>query len=157
MTNKHVLGAAIAAALLFASSPAPAQTQAPVKAATAKALRCTFTLSTTANWNKEGVPDAAVKPSRLILRFDTINTDEGSAELRSGTVGTGVTAQLAGRTLHFIQSFRTGPLYVTTIFDQETTGGKLKAVHTRHEFLKVPLEGSTSSPEQYVGECEVVN
>lgn len=155
MTTKHSLSIAIAAALLFASSPASAQ--APIKAATAKALRCTFTLNTTANWNKEGVPDAAVKPSKLVLRFDTINTDEGSAELRSGTVGTGVTAQLAGRTLHFIQSFRTGPLYVTTVFDQETSGGKLKAVHSRHEFLRVPLEGSTSSPEQYVGECEVVN
>jgi hypothetical protein len=156
MTNKHVLGVAITAVMLsFASSAAPVQ--APVKAATAKALRCTFSLNTTANWKADGSPDAAVKPSKLLLRFDTINTDEGTAELRSGTVGTGVTAQLAGRNLHFIQSFRTGPLYVTTVFDQETTGGKLKAVHTRHEFLKVPLEGSTSSPEQYVGECEVVN
>jgi hypothetical protein len=46
---------------------------------------------------------------------------------------------------------------VTTVFDQETTGGKLRAVHSRHESFITPLEGSTSSPEQYYGECEIVN
>jgi hypothetical protein len=44
---------------------------------------------------------------------------------------------------------------VTTVFDLETSSGKLKAVHSRHELLKVPLDGTTSSPEQYVGECEI--
>jgi hypothetical protein len=55
-----------------------------------------------------------------------------------------------------MQVFRTGPLYVTTVFDKDANG-KLKAVHSRHEYFAVPLAGATSSPEQYYGECEVVN
>jgi hypothetical protein len=96
-----------------------------------------------------------VKETKLVLIFDSINTDEGSAELKNGSVGTGITVQLAGGNLHFIQAFRSGPLYVTTVFDKEPSGGKLKAVHSRHEYLRVPLEGATSSPEQYYGECEI--
>jgi hypothetical protein len=54
-----------------------------------------------------------------------------------------------------MQVFRTGPLYTTTVFDKDTDG-RLKAVHSRHEYFAVPLAGATSSPEQYYGECEVV-
>ncbi len=32
--------------------------------------------------------------------------------------------------------------------------GKLKAVHTRHEYTEVSLPGYTSRPEQYYGECD---
>jgi len=156
MTPKYILNVAFAAtAVLVASTPAPIQAQG--KAASAKSLRCTFSLMATATWNKDGAPEAAVKPSKLVLRFDSINTDEGTAQLRNGTVGTGLTVQLSNGNLHFTQSFRTGPLYLTTVFDKETSAGKLKAVHSRHEYFTVPLEGATSSPEQYLGECEVVN
>lgn len=139
--------------VIAASGLSWGQENAPI----AKALRCTFPLNTTATWSSEGSPEAVLKPSKLVLRFDSINTDEGTAELKSGSVGSGITAQLAGRNLHFIQSFRNGPLYVTTVFDQLTKAGKLKAVHSRHEYFKVPLEGATSSPEQYYGECEILN
>ena len=54
-----------------------------------------------------------------------------------------------------MQSFREGPVYVTTIFPEETRNASLQAVHTRHEFTKVSLPGFTSRPEQYVGECVV--
>jgi len=114
-------------------------------------------LNATGNWNAAGSPDAAVKQTKLVLRFESINTDEGSAELKNGSVGTGITVQLASGNLHFIQSFRSGPLYLTTVFNKESSNGKLKAVHSRHEYLKVPLEGATSSPEQYYGECEIAN
>jgi hypothetical protein len=140
----------------LSASPSTA-VRAQGKPSTAKNLRCDFRLITTGTWNSAGSPEAAVKPSSLVLRFDSINTDEGTVVLRNGTVGTELTAQLAARNLHFIQSFRSGPLYVTTVFDQETTGGKLRAVHSRHESFKTPLEGATSSPEQYYGECEIVN
>jgi len=56
--------------------------------------------------------------------------------------------------VHFMQVFRTGPLYTTTVFDKDANG-KLKAVHSRHEYFAVPLPGATSSPEQYYGECEI--
>ena len=126
------------------------------KTAAAKSLRCSFRINVTATWKKEGSPDATLSPSTLLLIFDSINTDEGTARLRSGSVGAEIVARLSGGYLHFIQSFRTGPLYTTTVFDKETSGGKLKAVHSRHEFFDVPLAGATSSPEQYYGECEVV-
>jgi len=156
MSPKHLLRIAIvAAAGLLAFFPGPVEAQG--KVAKAKALRCTFPIIAIGTWSKDGSPEAVSKPSKLVLRFDTINTDEGTAQLRNGTVGSGLTVQLIGGNLHFIQSFRTGPIYFTTVFDQETAGGKLKAVHSRHEYFTVPLEGATSSPEQYLGECEVVS
>ena len=100
--------------------------------------------------------DAAVKPATLVLIFESIDTDEGTARLRSGSAGSDIVVRLSGGYLHFIQSFRSGPLYTTTVFDKETNGGKLKAVHSRHEYFSVPLPGATSSPEQYYGECEVM-
>ena len=77
--------------------------------------------------------------------------------MRNGSVGSEITVQSFGRNLHFMQSFRTGPPYLTTVFNHETVGGKLKAVHSRHELFKVPLEGATSRPWQYYGECEILN
>jgi hypothetical protein len=91
----------------------------------------------------------------LVLRFDSIDPDGGTAQLRSGTVGSEITVRLAEGYLHFMQVFRTGPLYITTVFDVADTSGKFKAVHSRHEFFAVPLPGATSSPEQYYGECEI--
>ena len=156
MSLKFGLSIVLAAAALWpSSSPRPIQAQG--RAANAKSLRCNFTLNATGAWNKDGSPEAVVKPSSLVLRFDSINADEGTAELKNGSVGSGITVQSAGGNLHFIQSFRSGPTYLTTVFDKESSGGKLKAVHSRHEYFSVPLEGSTSSPEQYYGECEVTS
>ena len=95
-----------------------------------------------------------------MLVFESIDTDEGTARLKSGAVGTEVTARRSGGYLHLIQSFRSGALYTTTVFDKEGPGGatgKLKAVHSRHEYFTVTVPGATSSPEQYYGECEVTN
>ena len=147
----------IAITLLLLAWPFGAHGVAQGKTAAAKSLRCTFRLNVTATWKKEGAPDATLAPATLVLVFDSINTDEGTARLRSGSVGSDIVARLAGGYLHFIQSFRTGPLYTTTVFDQETSAGKLRAVHSRHESFSVPLPGATSSPEQYYGECEVMN
>ena len=58
-------------------------------------------------------------------------------------------------TLHLVQAFREGPLYVTTVFPKETRGGRLQAAHTRHEYTLVSMPGYTSRPEQYIGECEL--
>jgi hypothetical protein len=156
MFIRHSFGIAIMAFVVWLA-PSSTLVRAQEKAADIKALRCVFPINATGTWSKEGAPAASVKPNRLVLRFDAINTDEGTAELMNGTVGTGVTAQSAGGNVHFIQSFRSGPIYMTTVFDMDTTAGKLKAVHSRHEYFNVPLEGATSSPEQYYGECEKVN
>jgi hypothetical protein len=127
------------------------------RTAIAKSMRCTFPLNAAGTWKKDGPPDATVKTATLVLLFESINPDEGTARLRSGSVGSDITARLSGGYLHLIQSFRSGPLYTTTVFDNETSGGKFKAVHSRHEYFAVPLPGATSSPEQYYGECEVMN
>ena len=122
----------------------------------AKSLRCTFPRSSTGTWKKDGTPEATVKPASLVLRFEDIDTETGLAQLRNGSVGVDVTVRLAEGYLHFMQAFRTGPLYTTTVFEAGATGKKFKAVHSRHEYFSVPLPDATSSPEQYYGECELL-
>jgi hypothetical protein len=156
MYGTHHVSVAGAAVVLLLAWPSGVSGLAQGGTATAKSLRCTFPLSATGTWKKEGPPDATVKPATLVLLFETIDTDEGTARLRSGSVGSDIVVRLSGGYLHFIQSFRTGPLYTTTVFGKETSGGKLKAVHSRHEYFAVPLPGATSSPEQYYGECEAM-
>ena len=48
-----------------------------------------------------------------------------------------------------------GSLSVTTVFSIESTPGKLRAVRSRHEYLKISLPGFVSEPavSQYYGEC----
>jgi hypothetical protein len=121
-----------------------------------KALRCSFSRHAVGTWGKDGAPDVTVQSTPLVLRFDSIDPDSGTAQLRSGTLGSEVTVRLAEGYLHFMQAFRTGPLYTTTVFDVGDKSGRLKAVHSRHEFFAVPLPGATSSPEQYYGECEII-
>ena len=122
----------------------------------AKSLRCSFPRNATGTWRKDGVPEATIRATPLVLRFDSIDPESGTAQLRNGSVGSEVTARLAEGYLHFMQVFRTGPLYTTTVFDVGDKNGKLKAVHSRHEYFSVPLPGATSSPEQYYGECEIL-
>jgi hypothetical protein len=129
---------------------------AQTRIASARALRCTFARSVAGTWGRDGAPDAAVRSTPLVLRFDSIDPDSGTAQLRNGTVGSEVTVRLAEGYLHFMQAFRTGPLYTTTVFDVGDKSGLLKAVHSRHEYFPVPLPGATSSPEQYYGACEIV-
>jgi hypothetical protein len=116
-------------------------------------LDCTFTKSAAGIWNKDGV-DAQVKNGRLSVRFTSIKADEGTAEVVDDAGPSDIVARLAQGTLHFIQIFQAGALYVTTVFPKETHDSKLLAVHTRHEYTDVSLPGFTSRPEQYYGECE---
>jgi len=97
-----------------------------------------------------------VKPSTLVLRLDAIDVDAGTAQLKTGSMTNELTVKLTGGYLHFMQSFRTGPLYTTTVFDNTAAGTPFKAVHSRHEYFTAPVAGSTSSPEQYYGECEAL-
>jgi len=149
-------GAAILALALALTGPGALGAFAQSRVAGAKSLRCSFPRNATGTWTKDGVPEATVRSTALVLRFDSIEPESGTAQLRNGTVGSEVTVRLAEGYLHFMQAFRTGPLYTTTVFDAGERSGKLKAVHSRHEYFSVPLPGATSSPEQYYGECEIV-
>jgi hypothetical protein len=148
---------AIAVVMFFLAPPFVRTGAAQGKLAAATSLRCTFSLNVTATWKKDGKPDATVGPATLVLLFDSINADEGTARLKTGSMTSEVVVKAAEGYLHLLQAFRTGPLYTTTVFDKEASAGKFKAVHSRHEYFAVPLPGATSSPEQYYGECEIVN
>jgi len=119
-----------------------------------KSVSCSFPVSATGTWNN-GEPHAEVKSSALSLRFDSINTDDGTAQMIGNYGAADIIVRLTNRTLHFVQMFLDGPIYTTTIFPKETHGRKLQAVHTRHEYTEVSLPGFTSRPEQYYGECDV--
>jgi hypothetical protein len=138
--------------LACAVSPAGAQS----RISTATSIRCAFPHAAVGAWAKDGAPAAVARSATLVLRFEAIDTDAGTAQLKTGSMGTEVTVRAAEGYLHLMQSFRTGPLYTTTVFDQGASGGTFKAVHSRHEYYPVPLAGATSSPEQYYGTCEVV-
>ena len=150
-TRNFVLSTALTMVFVHALTP---DVSAQGRLTAAKGLRCAFARNATGSWSKAGVPTAAVKPSTLVLRYDSIDVDNGTAQLRTGKTGAEVVVRMAEGYVHFMQVFRTGPLYTTTVFDKDANG-KLKAVHSRHEYFVVPLEGSTSSPEQYYGECDV--
>jgi len=140
--------------VLFASVGVTDAAQSRI--ASAKTLRCSFPRHAVGTWGKDGSPDATMQSTPLVLRFDSIDPDSGTAQLRSGTVSSEVTVRLAEGYLHLMQSFRTGPLYITTVFDVGDKSGKLKVVHSRHEYFAVPLPGATSTPEQYYGDCEIL-
>jgi hypothetical protein len=144
----------VLAVCLLASGPSDArQLQSPVLA-TVKSAKCVFPLSATGTW-KNGEPEAEVKSDTLSLRFDSIDTEEGTARVVGNFGPSDIIVKLTMGTLHFVQIFTGGPLYTTTIFPKETHPGRLQAVHTRHEYTDVSLPGFTSRPEQYYGECEV--
>jgi hypothetical protein len=135
-----------------------AAAQDPIKGrlATVKSLKCTFPLMAVGTWNAKE-PEAKVKPSTLVLQFQEINADEGTARLGANVGVYDIVVRYANGYLHLIQSFLDGPLYTTTVLEKQTAGGKFKAMHSRHEHTDISLPGFTSSPEQYYGECEIVN
>jgi hypothetical protein len=155
MSFRGYLGGLVFLGLVVSGEAVDAQTRAPRPDWTmAKSLSCVFPIVTTGAWNK-GEAAAEVKPASLSIRFTSIDIDEGTARAIGSFGPSDIIVKLSERTLHFLQMFRAGPLYTTTVFDSESRSGKLKAVHTRHEYTDVSLPGFTSKPEQYYGECSV--
>jgi hypothetical protein len=120
--------------------------------ATATRVSCRFTTRSRVTW-KGGAPVVAVETSSLTMGFDEMSPDDGTARAIDRVGPSDIIMRLSDGALHFMQSFREGALYVTTIFPKETIDGRLQAVHTRHEFTPVSVPGFTSSPEQYYGDC----
>ncbi len=120
---------------------------------TVRTLACTFAVTARGDWTDD-TAEGSIEGSTLAFRFESINTDEASADVLGRFGSSPVVAQVTGEHLHFIQVLAEGPLYSTTVFNRETADGKLLAVHSRHEFRDVQLRGFTSRPEQYYGECE---
>jgi hypothetical protein len=152
--------AVMAAALTSVAGPVRAQAPAAVPLSEIQRLKCAFTLMAIGTWENAG-PSAEVKPASLSMQFDAIDTQEGTANVVDvSTISAGaphIIVRLLGDNLHFLAMNSSGSVYMTSVFaDRESrAGGKLKAVHTRHEFTQIRLASFTSRPEQYYGYCEV--
>jgi hypothetical protein len=156
MSKSRILPILTVFAALFLA-PAWLSAQGAGQSALAKAtsIRCRFSLMTQSSLHGDQ-PKAEVKPVKLEMHFVDVNTDEGSAELKSTYGIYDITVRYAQGYLSFIQSFRDGRLHVTTVLEHKTKEGAFKAMHSRHEYTPVALVGFTSSPEQYYGECEIL-
>lgn len=142
--------------MLLAGRPALAQGP-PDVLRTLKKLRCTFSTYATATW-VDGAPKPEVKAGKLSVGFDSIDVNDGTADTIGPFGPLHITVRVTGTTAHFMQMDTSGALYLTTVFApgrDRLPNGKLRAVHTRHEYTEVSLPGFTSRPEQYYGECEV--
>ncbi len=155
--DRRTIARVVFGALLLSLTSLPAAAQTPKKILTAgvTSLKCSFAVLATGTW-MEDKAQAEVKPAKLALEFHAIDTQDGTAEAKGGYGPPHIVVRLSGGNLHFLQVGSDGPVYVTTVFDQPTPAGKLKAVHTRHEYTRVSLPGFTSRPEQDHGECQVV-
>ena len=115
-------------------------------------------VSTRVVWNKEGAPSRLIKTAGVLtVDINEIDAADGSAIV--GTVSTGnhdVNVQVYGWNMHFLETARGGRIAVTTVFAQYSTGTRLKAVHSRTDYLPIDLPNFKSEPEvaQYYGDCE---
>jgi hypothetical protein len=154
MALRACVGIAVGTMIWLGASSERLVGQAGIAKATS--LRCSFSTQTKAGWRADGSADISTGKGALTLRFEGIDTDAGTAELRTGSMTSELIVRASQGYLNFLQVFRTGPIYTTTVFDAGSRGDKFKAVHSRHEYLDPPLPGATSGPEQYYGECEIV-
>src|SRR5262249_31339531 len=106
---------AIAGALLLAPCSLSAQDKGMLAQATI--IKGTFSLVSVGTWGNPQ-PTAVVKPVNLVLQFDGIKADEGTAQLQSNVGQYDIIVRYAEGYLHFIQSFLDGPLYTTTILEK---------------------------------------
>ena len=141
-----------------ASAVAQAQTapEPPNPLTQIKALKCSFPSATSAVW-KEGAPEPKTKTQDMRFEITAIDVGDATAEF-TGTAGRAyVTAVLSGWSLYFVES-AVGQLNVTTVFSQEASPKKLKAVHSRHGYLQMQVGRFIAEPSvtQNYGECEVV-
>jgi hypothetical protein len=156
VTVRGRLAVLVCASAAACAGVAAAQTRTADRLAAAKSVSCQFTTMSIGVWSKAGVSQADTKPATLTIGFEAIEPDDGTAIVVGPFGPSDIIVRLSMGTLHFVQAFREGPLYTTTIFSSETRDGKLKAAHTRHEYTDVSLPGYTSRPEQYYGECAIV-
>jgi hypothetical protein len=146
-------------ALLLASIAVPGAAQnaePPNPLTSVKGLKCRFPAATSATW-KAGEVVAQTKTQELLFTLSEIDVQDGTAEF-TGTAGRAyVTAVLSGWSIYFVES-AVGQLNVTTVFAQEASPGKLKAVHSRHGYLQMQVGKYIAEPSvsQNYGDCEMM-
>jgi hypothetical protein len=123
--------------------------------AAATRLECRFSAVGRSQWDG-GTAGIELADANLEAVFFDIDIDEGTAEVEGRFGGASyIIVRYSTGYLHLIQMFGAGPLYVTSVMAQETTDGRMMAVHNRVEYTSVVLPGFTSRPEAYVGDCAV--
>jgi hypothetical protein len=150
--------ALVAFALVASGAGLWAQSLREGDLANIKALKCTFPTSTLVVW-KDGVPEPRIRTNSLLtVEITEIDAADGSAVVGAGSNGNrDVNVQVYGWNMHFLETSRSGRIAVTTIFAQYSTGNRLKAVHSRTDYLPIDLPNFKSEPEvaQFYGDCEV--
>jgi hypothetical protein len=148
--------AVVLTAVLAIPAPLGAQDSEPPNPLTSvKGLTCRFPAAATATW-KEGQPQVQTKEQELLFSITDIDVQDATAEM----TGTGgkifVSAVLSGWSLYFVEN-GVGHLNVTTVFAQEASAGKLKAVHSRHGYIQMNVGKYIAEPSvsQSYGECEI--
>ena len=123
--------------------------------ASVKALKCRFPAATSATW-KNGEVQAQTKTQEMLFTISEIDVTDGTAEFLCTAGRSYVTAVLSGWSMYFVES-SVGQLNVTTVFAQEASPKKLKAVHSRHGYLQMQVGRYISEPSvsQNYGECEI--
>jgi hypothetical protein len=143
----------LAASALRAQEP-PAEPPNPLTAV--KRLKCRFPAAASAVW-KGGQAQVQTKTQELQFDINAIDPQDGTAEYQ-GTAGRSyVTAVLSGWSIYFVEN-SVGQLNVTTVFAQEASPKKLKAVHSRHGYLQMQVGRYIAEPSvsQNYGECEIL-
>ena len=125
--------------------------------AVATHLKCAFTVMTMGTWSRDGDAAMEIKKTDFALEYKSVDVAGGSAEAVGPTGNFFITVRFISGSLHLLAIGDAGPAYLTTIFNRPGHPGRFKAVHTRHEFTDVSIAGFTSKPEQYIGECEIVD
>ena len=142
-------------ALISSSYGLGAQDLGRGRLAELQSLSCEFSVRATGTWT-DGEPEADVRAETFSLQFRAISAEDGTAELVRSRYGVAyIIARLSRGNLHLLQVSTSGSLYATTVFDNDSRAGKLKAVHSRHAFVERILRDVTSRPEQHYGECEI--
>jgi len=156
ITRRVLILAAAMVTVLWAPLRAQQQPAEPPNVLpTVKALKCRFPAATSATW-KNGEVVAQTKMQEMLFTISEIDVQDGTAEFL-GTAGRSyVTAVLSGWSMYFVES-SVGQLNVTTVFAQEASPKKLKAVHSRHGYLQMQVGRYISEPSvsQNYGECEI--
>ena len=151
-----LVAALMVAAVTMALVHAQPQAEPPNPLTTLKRLKCRFPTASAAAW-KSGDPQVQIKTQELLFELTNIDVQDGTAEFL-GTAGRAfVTAVLSGWSLYFVEN-SVGQLNVTTVFAQEASPKRLKAVHSRHGYLQMTVGKFIAEPSvsQNYGDCEIV-
>lgn len=151
--TRRAIAACVGLCAMSASAAAQAPSTTVPSLGAAKTLQCALTVESAASWNASE-PKAETKPIRMALRYEEVDTDDGTARFVGSSGRSDVAARFVRDTLTFIHSATDGSVALTTV-SRSTKDGRWLAVHTRHEFTETSSAGVTLGPAQFYGTCAI--